>query len=427
MFVMGHGGNTVTRMPKSQKGDREARSAGRRRSASDHLGGARRAQERHLSAAGRHQLRDQRLAHGIQPRDPVGRADRQADLRVEGRPRDHVSPGQEARLRRQDVQEHQGRGQSAGGRGHAARDQSRRLVDRLLRPVAGAAEVAHGAPGRLRHAHAEGRRPGRTRATITACRGRAGARRSSSIRARRCSTTPTCRSRKAAARSAPASASSARKRCPTAPSARSACSATAITPRTPRSRTAIRSSPRRAQEARLGQGPHRGRTGGDQQDQSDHAGRGGLGDRPVGRHPARRHRARLHPVRQRQGARQCVRLAGPDPGASRADLHAAAGTGREISDAARRQAVPRAQYRLHGAEGGGRQGHRQAVPAHPLVRPSGRIRRRRRGDPLQQVARRAAAGHVHRDQSCRCRRARHQGRRLGLGDRRGDTAARPAA
>ena len=42
------------------------------------------------------------------------------------------------------------------GRGHPARDQSRRLVDRLLRPVAGAAEVAHGEPGRLRHAHAEG-------------------------------------------------------------------------------------------------------------------------------------------------------------------------------------------------------------------------------------------------------------------------------
>ena len=52
--------------------------------------------------------------------------------------------------------------------------------------------------------------------TITACRGRAGARRSSSIPARRCSTTPTCRSRKAAARSARASAWSARRRCPTA-------------------------------------------------------------------------------------------------------------------------------------------------------------------------------------------------------------------
>ena len=49
---------------------------------------------------------------------------------------------------------------------------------------------------------------------------------------------------------------------------------------------------------------------------------------------------------------------------------------------------------------------------------SGRIRRRRRRDAIQQMARRAAAGHVHRDQPVRCRRARHQGRRLGLGDRR---------
>ena len=52
------------------------------------------------------------------------------------------------------------------------------------------------------------------------------------------------------------------------------------------------------------------------------------------------------------------------------------------------------------------------------IRPAGRIRGRRRRDAIQQVARRTAAGHVHRDQSCRCRRPRHQGRRLGLGHRR---------
>ena len=98
--------------------------------------------------------------------------------------------------------------------------------------------------------------------------------------------------------------------------------------------------------------------------------------------------------------------------------YAARRSGGEISDPARRQAVPAAEYRLHGAEGGGRQGHRQAVPAHPLVRPSGRIRGRRRGNPVEQVAGRAAADNVHRDQPRRRRRARHQGRRLGLGDRR---------
>ncbi len=52
--------------------------------------------------------------------------------------------------------------------------------------------------------------------------------------------------------------------------------------------------------------------------------------------------------------------------------------------------------------------------------PSGGIRGRRRGNALQQVARRAAAGHVHRDQSCGRGRARHQGRRLGLGLGAGD-------
>ena len=41
MFVFGHGGNTITRMPESAEGDGAARAAGGRRSASDHLGVAR--------------------------------------------------------------------------------------------------------------------------------------------------------------------------------------------------------------------------------------------------------------------------------------------------------------------------------------------------------------------------------------------------
>ena len=81
-------------------------------------------------------------------------------------------------------------------------------------------------------------------------------------------------------------------------------------------------------------------------------------------------------------------------------------------------AVPDAEYRLRRAEGGGGQGHRQAIPADPHVRPSGRIRRRRRRDAVEQVARRVAAGHVHRDQSGGRGRARHHRRWLGLGDRR---------
>ena len=81
-----------------------------------------------------------------------------------------------------------------------------------------------------------------------------------------------------------------------------------------------------------------------------------LGHRPLRRHPARRHRARLHALRQRQGAHDRLEPAGSHSGAPRADLHAKARSRREVSDAAGRPAVPDAQSRLHGAEGGRRQG-----------------------------------------------------------------------
>ena len=71
-----------------------------------------------------------------------------------------------------------------------------------------------------------------------------------------------------------------------------------------------------------------------QKHQPGQSGCGVLGDRPLRRHPARGDRSRLHPIRQRQGARQCVRPAGRHPGAPRADLHAASGAGREVPDVA---------------------------------------------------------------------------------------------
>ena len=182
---------------------------------------------------------------------------------------------------------------------------------------------------------------------------------------------------------------------------------------------------RRAQEARLGQGPDRSRVGGDQQDQPGDPDAVSWSIDLSGGVQRVCHEAWLRAVRQRQGAHECLRPAGSDPGAPRADLLAAHRPCRQISDPARCQAVPAAQYRLLGAEGRGRQGHRQAVPAHPLLRPAGRIRRRRRGNPVQQVAGRAAAGHVRRDQHVRRRRARHQGRRLGLGHRRREQPPRP--
>ena len=171
-----------------------ARAAGRRRSASDHVRGDLQPQERHLPVAGLHAVRNVGLAHGVEPLAAVGRADRQADLRIEGRLRDHLPPVGEARLRRPDVQEHQGREQAAGAGGPAARDQPRRLLDRLFRPVAGAAEGAHEEPGQVRPGDAarQGRRAGDRRRLLrpaVAVLGHAGR---SSIRARIRSTTPTC-------------------------------------------------------------------------------------------------------------------------------------------------------------------------------------------------------------------------------------------
>ena len=80
-------------------------------------------------------------------------------------------------------------------------------------------------------------------ATITACRGRAGARRNSTIRARRCSTTPRSRWPRVGSLSAPASASSAMAR---------TCWRRAPIPRTPSSRTAIRNSPWRCSRSSAG-------------------------------------------------------------------------------------------------------------------------------------------------------------------------------
>ena len=177
---------------------------------------------------------------------------------------------------------------------------------------------------------------------------------------------------------------------------------------------------RRAEEAGVGYGADRSGAG-------DHRARRRrqprwrvVVDRPLGRHPARGPEAQLHPVRQRQGPHERLEPAGSDPGAPRADLYPARRPGEQVSDAAGRQAVPAAERRLLGAEGRRGQGSSQGFPDHPLVRPSGRVRGRRRGDPVQQVARRAATGDVHRDQSCGRHRARHPGRQLGVGHGRGE-------
>ena len=147
-----------------------------------------------------------------------------------------------------------------------------------------------------------------------------------------------------------------------------------------------------AEEARLGRRPDRRRARGHRggrrrQDQ--------LEDRPFRRHPAGRHQARLRAFRQRQGAHCGVDLPGSGAAAPRAALHAAARSGGRLSDLRGPQDVsPADALRLDPGEG-----LLEGLPDHPHLRPSGRIRGRRRRDPVQPVAGRAAAGHVRRDQS----------------------------
>ena len=113
MFVMGHGGNTVTRMPKAAEGiekldllvvaDPHPTTWAVLSNKKDNI--------YLLPTATSYESNGSRTSS--EPRDPVGRADRQADLRVQRRPGDHVSVGEEARLCRPHVQEHQGREQPA--------------------------------------------------------------------------------------------------------------------------------------------------------------------------------------------------------------------------------------------------------------------------------------------------------------------------
>ena len=153
-------------------------------------------------------------------------------------------------------------------------------------------------------------------------------------------------------------------------------------------------------------------------------------DRPVGRHPAR-----LHGEPQRALLGQCtgprggLELPGRGPAAPRADLQPAPRPRGEVPHARRQEGLlaPADAVQDRPAEGRGRQGARE-VSAHPQLGPAGRVRGRRRGDPVQPVARGAAAGGVRRDQPEGRRSPR--GQVLGLGmaqvpDRRAAQGAGP--
>ena len=229
MMVFGHASNSITRIPESTKGmaklDLLVVADPHPTTWASLSTNAGRKDNTYLLPICT-QFETSRLARRLQPFDPVGRADRPADLRIQGRQRSDLPARQEVRLRRQDVQEHQGRRHQGPVAEDVLREMNRGcMVDRLLRPVAGAAEGAHEEPGQVRpgdHARAQGR-AGRRRRLLRPAVAVLGFAGRSGIRARRCSTTPPRASRTAAAPSARASATSARKSCPTAPPARSAC------------------------------------------------------------------------------------------------------------------------------------------------------------------------------------------------------------
>ena len=96
-------------------------------------------------------VRDLRLLHGLEPLPAVAREDHRAALRVPAGSRHPVQAGQEAGIRRRDVQEHQGRQGRAGHRGRPSGDQPRRLDDRLHRAEPGATQAPRQVPQDLRH------------------------------------------------------------------------------------------------------------------------------------------------------------------------------------------------------------------------------------------------------------------------------------
>ena len=410
----------------SRQGPREARAAGRRRSASDHLGGARASARTaptccrsapSSSATGSRTASNRSLQWGEQIVKPIFESKNDYEVMY--------LLAKKLGFADQMFKNIKVENDAPVGRGHPARDQPRRLVDRLLRPVAGAAQG----------------RTWRTRRTSTWSRcgaeGRSGVGGDYYGLPWPCWGTPelkhpgthmlyntnlhvmdgggTFRARFGVEREVKLADGSR---------ARTTCWPRAPTRSARRSRTAIPSSPmgcsRSSAGTRTSPTPSMAvieRVGGNNPDGVSWATdlSGGI-QRVAIEHGC---------IHYGNGKARAIAWNLPDPipvhrepiYTPRPDLVAKYPT---LPDAG---AVPRAQHRLRRAEGRGRQGHRQAVPADPHLRPPGRIRGRRRGDPLQQVARRAAAGHVRRDQSGGRGRARHQGRRLGLGHGRRDGSA----
>jgi formate dehydrogenase major subunit len=182
VVIMGHGGNTVPRMTEMVKGLEKLELlvvADPHPTTFAAISTARMAP----IAAGLHPVRDIGLAYGPEPLAAVGRADRQADLQTKDDyeiiycfPRSSVSPTRCSRTSRWKTIIHPRK--TCCGKSTVAASRP------AIPPVARAPEGAYEEPGQVRPGDAarQGRRA--RMATITACRGRAGARPRSGIRAR---------------------------------------------------------------------------------------------------------------------------------------------------------------------------------------------------------------------------------------------------
>ena len=193
MIVMGHGGNTVTRIPEAKKGMEKIdllvvadphpttfAALSDRRDGTYLLPIA-----TSLECDGSRTASNRSLQWGEKIVEPAFESKDDYETCTSSR-RSSATPSGCSRTSRSKDNE-------AGRRGHPARAQSRRLVDRLLRAVAGAPQGAYEEPGQVRPgdaACASRTRRRKSAATTTACPGRAGASRRSATRARRSSTTP---------------------------------------------------------------------------------------------------------------------------------------------------------------------------------------------------------------------------------------------
>ena len=140
MMVFGHGGNTVTRIPEAVKGMSKLELLVVADPHPTTFAALDARKDDTYLLADLHLARDGRLAHRVEPLAAMGRADRQAGLRSRRTTtRSCYLLAKKLGFADKMFKNIKVENNVPLGRGSAARDQPRRLVDRLLRPVAGAA------------------------------------------------------------------------------------------------------------------------------------------------------------------------------------------------------------------------------------------------------------------------------------------------